>query len=266
MKLDQSNIREEDKSLAISVRNYIRGGNFVIGNPALGLKKTLQHLEEQNSGKEYSITDWQIDDVELETQIQLTKAGIDGETMLCDYLSRLLQYDDKLEGVIAFASLSYEQENNNLDYIPDTDVLLVYGKNILILDAKNIKVKPNQELAIEGQSIYETAKGKEILEVHSSVPIWKKVFNQRGIEIDSIDGLVCIVGKTPISIVKDGEWYHSTTKPIHIADLKETLHNWVDGKDNTLHLDILTEIAKAQIKEEKTLSIDVDKMKKMLGV
>ena len=186
--------------------------------------------------------------------------------MLCDYLSTLLKYDDKLEGIVAFASLSYEQDNNALDYIPDTDVLLVYGRNVLILDAKNIKVKPNQELAIEGQSIIETAKGKEILEVHSSVPIWKRVFNKANIQIDSIDGMVCIVGKTPITIVRDEMWEHSTTKPIHIAELRSVLHEWVSGKDNTLRLDILTEVAKAQIKEEKTLGLNLDAMKKELGI
>ena len=47
MKLDQTNIKPEDKELAISVRNHLRSGLFVIGNPALGLKKTLAQLEEK---------------------------------------------------------------------------------------------------------------------------------------------------------------------------------------------------------------------------
>ena len=266
MILDQNGILEQDKELAISIRNRLRSGIFVIGNPALGLKKTLAKLEEKKNSKQYSNTDWELDDVELNTQIALTKAGIDGEIALCNYLSTLLRYDKELTGIVAFASLSYENDCNTLDYIPDTDVLLVYGKNILILDAKNIKVKPNQELAIDGQSIYDTAKEKEVLEVHSSVPIWNRVFANRDIELDSIDGMVCIVGKTPITIVRDDMWYSSTTKPIHISELKDILHSWVDGKDNTLRLNILTEVAKAQIREEKQLGLDLDAIKKQLGI
>ena len=266
MKLDQNGILDQDKELAISVRNRVRSGIFVIGNPALGLKKTLAKLEEKKNSKYYSNIDWKLDDIELDTQISLTKAGIDGETDLCNYLSTLLRYDKKLLGIVAFASLSYENNQETLDYIPDTDVLLVYGRNILILDAKNIKVKPHQELMIEGQSIIETAKGKEILEVHSSVPIWNRVFANRGIELESIDGMVCIVGKTPISIVREENWYASTTKPIHISELKDVLHSWVEGKDSTMRLNILTEVAKAQIREEKQLGLDLDAIKKQLGI
>ena len=65
--------------------------------------------------------------------------------------------------------------------------------------------------------------------------------------------MVCIVGKTPITIVRDEMWEHSTTKPIHIAELRSVLHEWVSGKDNTLRLDILTEVAKAQIKRRKDI-------------
>ena len=78
--------------------------------------------------------------------------------------------------------------------------------------------------------------------------------------------MVCIVGKTPITIVRDEMWEHSTTKPIHIVELRSVLHEWVSGKDNTLRLDILTEVAKAQIKEEKTLGLNLDAMKKELGI
>ena len=85
--------------------------------------------------------------------------------------------------------------------------------------------------------------------------------------MDSIDGYVCIVNETPVNIARDEEWYASNIKPIHICELREILEEWVSNKDGeTLYLDMLTEIAKAQIREEKNLSFDADKIKRMYGI
>ncbi len=49
--------------------------------------------------------------------------------------------------------------------------------------------------------------------------------------------------------------------------MREILEEWVSNKDGeTLYLDMLTEIAKAQIREEKNLSFDADKIKRMYGI
>ena len=113
MKLNQDGIRPEDKQLAINVRNYLVAGNRVIGDPGEGLRQTLAQLEEQRDSREFGKTDWEMKDPELEAQISKTKAGIKGEEELCEYLTRLVKYDDKLDGLVAFASLAYKFEDKN---------------------------------------------------------------------------------------------------------------------------------------------------------
>lgn len=337
MKLNQDGIKPEDKQLAINLRNYLIAGNRVIGDPGEGLRQTLAQLEEQLNSREFGKTDWEMKDPELESQISKTKAGIKGEEELCEYLARLVKYDDKLNGVIAFASLAYKFENkdkanfvnsledatfmdatytnddvvlkysngmfihvsiddynNNAlfiktesisdvirkyainveeppkqpekDYIPDTDTLLVFGNNLLVVDAKNIKVKPNQSLMLMDGCVVDADKGKEIIEVHPSTHIWQEVMKSNGIQLDSIDGYVCIVNDTPVEIIRNDEWEKSHTKLIHISELKDILEEWAKDKSNTLSLKMLTEIAKAQIKKERNISFDVDSIKRKFGV
>lgn len=337
MKLNQDGIRQEDKQLAINVRNYLVAGNRVIGDPGEGLRQTLAQLEEQRDSREFGKTDWEMKDPELEAQISKTKAGIEGEEKLCEYLARLIKHDDKLNGLVAFASLAYKFEDSNQasfanslananfskaekvddevllyytngmkihinpddyfgneltieimspsevireyalsvdepqvksdkDYIPDTDTLLVYGNHLLVVDAKNLKVKNGQTLMISNGVVMDADKGKEIIEVHPSTHIWSKVMANAGIPLESIDGYVCIVGDIPVEIIRDDEWYSCHTKLIHISDLKQILYKWVEGKDNTLSLKMLTEIAKAQIKKERNISFDVDSIKRKFGV
>ena len=266
MRLNQDGIRPEDKQLAIKVRNYLIAGSRVIGDPGEGLRQTLAKLEEQKNSKVYTAIDWRVKDAELESQISKTKAGIEGEEKLCEYLASLIKYDDKLDGLIAFASLSYELENNDKDYIPDTDTLLVYGNHLLVVDAKNLKTKPGQSLMLLDGVVVDAEKGKEILEVHPSTHIWTKVMQNAGIPIESIDGYVCIVNDNEVEIVRTDEWYESHTKLIHIAELRSVLEEWVEGKDNTASLKLLTEIAKAQIKKEKNISFDVDSIKRKFNI
>ena len=265
MKLNQDGINLKDKQLAINIRNYLIAGNRVIGSPGEGLKQTLSKLEHDRDTKETQITDWLVKDSDLETQIAKTKAGILGEQKLCEYLAKLIKYDDKLDGLIAFASLSYDLGNNDKDYIPDTDTLLVYGNNLLVVDAKNIKTKPGKPLMLLDGVVVDD-KGKEVLEVHPSTHIWIKVMQRAGIPINTIDGYVCIVNDTETEIIRTDEWYESNTKLIHISELKGILHEWVENKNNTASLKLLTEISKAQIKEEKNISFDVDSIKRKFNV
>lgn len=265
IKLNQDNIKKEDIPLAIAVRNYITANNWVIGNPALGLKKTLKELEAKKAERDVSDTDWLVDDSELEQDIALTKAGIVGEERLSEYLSKLLKLDDDLFGIAAFASLAYGEPDPSLDYIPDTDTILVYGKHVLILDAKNLKTKPKEEIFLEGTTVL-NAKGKEIISFNSSVNFWRGVFKEANIEIDSIIGFVCVVNNIETNIIKDDNWFAAPVKLIHISELKELLKRWVKGKDNTIRLNILTEIAKAQVKEEKDTKVNTNLFKQQFGV
>lgn len=267
MKLNQDGINPEDKQLAINVRNYLVAGNRVIGDPGEGLRQTLAELERQRDSREFGKADWEMKDPELESQISKTKAGIKGEEELCEYLTRLVKYDDKLNGLVAFASLSYDLgKQENLGYIPDTDTLLVFGNHLLVVDAKNLKIKQGQALMLLDGVVVDAEKGKEILEVHPSTHIWEKVMANAGIPLESIDGYVCIVNDTPVEIVRTDEWYESHTKLIHISELRGILEEWAENKNNTLSLKMLTEIAKAQIKKEKDISFDVDSIKRKFGV
>lgn len=266
MKLNQDGIKPEDKSLAINIRNYLISGNRVIGDPGEGLRQTLTELEKRRDTKEHSITDWLVKDSELDNQISKTKAGIIGEEKLCDHLSNLIKYDDKLNGLVAFASLAYDfGEENNKDYIPDTDTLLVYGNHLLVVDAKNLKTKPTEPIMLlDGVVVNE--KGKELIEVHPSTHIWERVMRENNIPLGSIDGYVCIVNDIETDIIRTDEWYECHNKLIHICELKNILEEWVEGKDNTLHLNMLTEIAKAQIKKEKNISFDIDSIKRKFNI
>lgn len=267
IKINTDNIKDEDHSLAVSILNYLSAGNRVIGDPGEGLRQTLSKLEDIKNSRVFGVTDWAVKDDQLESQISKTKAGIKGEEELCDYLSRLVKYDDKLNGLVAFASLAYDfGEENDKDYIPDTDTLLVYGRNILIVDAKNLKTKPGTPLMLVGDMVVDAEKGKEIIEVHPSTHIWKKVMLKAGIPLDTIDGFVCIVNDQETEIIRDEHWYECNTKLIHISQLKEILENWVDRKDNKLYLDMLTEIAKAQIKKKKDLNFDPIEIRRKFGV
>ena len=133
------------------------------------------------------------------------------------------------------------------------------------IKAKNIKTKPNKPLMLCSGAVVDD-KGKEILEVHPSTHIWERVMKNANIEIESIDGYVCIVNDTETEIIRTEEWYECHTKLIHISELKTILEEWVANKDNTLYLNMLTEIAKAQIKKEKNLSMDLDAIKRKFNV
>ena len=270
MKLDLNGFNElppTEKNLALNIYNYLKAGNRVIGDPGEGLKQTLATLEEKRDTKVFSVTDWKTKDSELEAQISKTKAGIKGEEELCEYLAKLIKYDDKLNGLIAFASLAYDfGEENNLDYIPDTDTLLVFGNHLLVVDAKNLKTKPGNPIILVDNLVMDAEKMKEIIEVHPSTHIWQKVMDNKQIPLGSIDGYVCIVNDQETEIIRDEHWYECHTKLIHIAELREVLEEWVEGKDNTTSILMLTEIAKAQIKKEKELSFDVDAIKRKYGI
>lgn len=260
-KINMDGIEPEDRLLASKMLSALKNDNRLFGNPAEGLRQTLSRLEKEQNSKEVSPLDWVVKDSELTEQIAKTKAGIKGEVDLCDYIKKLIEDNEKLDGMVVFASLSYDLgKSEELGYTPDTDILLVYGKNILIIDAKNIKTKPGQLLVFIEGGLYDADKMKLIIEFHPSTHIWKKVMEDHNIPLESIDGYVVIVNDVETSIVKNEDWYSCHCKPIHAADLRGILEKWVEGKDSTLSLKMLTEISKAIIEKEKATGVDKDQM------
>lgn len=251
MKIIKDFIEESDKAVALQVNNRLKTGKRVFGNPAEGLKKTLKTLEERQSQAEKSrgVLDYLDGDKELKADIAKLNAGIRGEEKLAEYLERVVKYDELLQDIIFFASLSDPEQSVSEDYISDSDFVAVYGEHILILDAKNIPTNPELPLYLDGNALV-AAGGKEILVLHSSVQIWRNIFNKNGNTYLSIHGCTVIINDYGACIWKNKDWQLSETKPMHVSDLVEFLHNWIKEKEPVTNLSLLTTLAKMQVKKE----------------
>lgn len=266
MKINKEDISQEDKELAVQVINSLRNGNRVIGTPARGLQITLKQLESKRDSVNVTKLDWLLKDRDLEESIAKLKAGIEGETQLGEFLSQLLKYNDSLDGIIAFASLSQEQDNNDKDYIPDSDFLIVHKDKFLIIDAKNISTNPNVPIHFVGNDIVtDSDKPKPILPgIHSSQRVWEEFFTKHNIKWYSIRNLVCIVNKTGAYITPPEE---SSMEVIHISTLNKYLTDWYNlpsGVDY-VKLNDLTQLAKCQIRQDKS-DLDLSYMKKVFKI
>lgn len=266
MRIDKNGIKEENKEQAVHILNFLRAGNRVIGNPAQGLKTTLSELEEQRDSVEISKLDWALRDRELEDSIAKLKAGIEGEKNLASFLSQLLKYNDDLDGVIAFASLSQEQENNDKDYIPDSDFVLIHNDKLLIIDAKNISTSPKTRIHLEGRDIITDGKNpKTLLEgINSSEKVWVDFFNANGLPFSSIANVICIVNNFGADISPSVD---SNMDLIHIASLNNYLLQWhsLESNEQMVRLNTLVELSNCQIRHEKS-NLDLSKIKKELKV
>lgn len=266
MKIDKNNILEEDKERAVQLLNNLRSGNRVLGNPGRGLEITLAQLEEKRDSVSLTKLQWGLKDKELEDNIAKLKAGIEGEKQLADFLSQLLKYNDDLDGIIAFASLSQEQENNDKDYIPDSDFLIIRNDNILIIDAKNISTNPTVQIHLVGNNIMTDAdKPKMILEgVHSSVRVWQNYFEKNGIKFNSIKNVICIVNKSGADITEPVD---TSMELIHIADLNDYLMNWYQepSGNDFVRLSDLVLLSKCEIRKEKS-GLDLTYMKQTFKI
>lgn len=267
MKIVKDHIENEDKMLALNVLNRIRAGDRVFGSPAEGLKETLRKVEKDMSAAEENKGELEyLDNTgEFKEQITLLKAGIKGEEQLAEYFEKIVKYDESLQDIICFASLSDpEQNNGGDDYISDSDFVAVYGNNILILDAKNIRTNPEMPIYLDGDDLVSVG-GKPVLELHPSVNIWRNIFRKYNCTYLSIHGCVVIVNKIGACIWKNGEWYKSNVKPVHISELVNFLHDWIKDKQPEVNLSLLTTIAKMQIKEESS-TLDLSMARKRFNV
>lgn len=256
---DIDNIRPEDKLIALRIINQLKMGNRVFGSPAEGLKKTLKRLEDERNKRlqNKNALDYLDNDEDLLDQINLLKAGIKGEEELAQFFERIIKYDETLQDIIVFASLSDPGQNHGDQegYISDSDFIAVYGNNILILDAKNINTHPDFPIYVSEGALVGVG-GKPILELHPSIYIWKNIFDKEGIYCNSIHGYTVIINKKGATIWKNQEWYISESRPIHIANLVDCLRDWIKDKKPEVNLSLLVLLAKMQIKKE-TSNIDL---------
>ena len=243
----------EDKKKAYEIISRLKCGDRVFGNVAEGLKMTLKKTEEkiEEMQRKKSVLDYLDKDDDLKHNIALLKAGINGEEMLAEYFEKIIKHDEQLSDIILFASLSDpEQNSGGDDYISDSDFLAIYGNHILILDAKNIATNPEIPIYLSDGELCAVG-GKSILELHSSVPIWRNILSHQEAPYLSIHGCTVIVNNRGACIWKNDEWKNSDVKPIHISELVSFLKEWISDKDNSCNLSLLTTISKMQIKKDK---------------
>lgn len=251
MKIDKTGINEEEKHQAQRLLNQLRGGQRVFGNPAEGLKKSLRELDVED---EKSQTEFELQNVEKQKEIKKVKAGINGEEGLANYLSKILKLEEDLEGIVAFASLSIgnnEEQMEEKGYIADTDFLLIYGSNIMILDAKNVKTNPENPVFMQEGALC-NMNSTLLDEIIPSTNLWGKYFERMQIDIEDITEYLVIYNKVGATILKNGEWHQSLIKPIHVSDIKDILKEWVRDKENTLPLKLVTKLSDGQIRKEKS--------------
>lgn len=269
MKVHKKNVVLEDKEYAYDILNKLRTGTRVFGSPGEGLRKTLRKLEENKPAKDsFDNITYNIDDGEWEEQVAKLKKGIKGEETLGEYFEKVIRLDRKLSDIVVYASLG--DEDSGKDYIPDTDFLCVYGNNLLCVDAKNIRTNPDIPIFVSGNGIYSAINhDTPILEVSPQTHVWNKIIHEGMGTLTPSDltvhGCVCIINKTGSFIHRDEEYMRSEIKPIHISELVDFLHAWIKGKEPIFDLELLTVIAKTQIRQEKS-SIDLTYGKRIFGV
>lgn len=257
------------KKEAFILLNKLKTGDRVFGNVAEGLKITLKETEKQleTMRKSKGALDYLDHDGDLKQQVRLLKAGINGEETLAEYCEKIIKFDENLNDIIFFASLSDSEQNEIGEangYIADSDFLAIYNNNILILDAKNIVTSPDIPIYLSGGELC-TVGGKSILEIHPSVNIWKNYLARNHVPFISIHGCTVIVNNSGACIWKNEEWYSSEIKPVHISELVDFLTKWIESIDGNgdkiseCSLYLLTKISNTQIRKEKNESIQTIK-------
>lgn len=267
MRIIKDNIPDEDKALALKILNRLKVGDRVFGNVAEGLKDTLKKTEDAmaNADANRDALDYMDNDADYKKQISLLKAGINGEEALGEYFEKVIKYDKELQDIVCFASLSDpDQDSGNGEYISDSDFVAVYGDNILILDAKNIRTNPDLPIYLDGDDLV-TVGGQLVMELHPSVHIWRNIFQRYNCTYLTIHGCVVIVNKTGACVWKNDIWQSSEVKPLHISELVQFLHEWIKDKEPTINLSLLTAISKMQIRKEST-SLDLSSARRRFHI
>lgn len=268
MRIIKDYIPDEDKLIALRVMNRLKAGDRVFGNPSEGLKITMKKLEEdhQKAEENRSALDFLDNDGAYKEAYAKLKAGITGEETLAEYFEQIVKHDEELEDIVVFASLSDPEQNAGEEqgYISDSDFIAVYGNNILILDAKNIRTNPEMPIYLDGNDLV-TVGGALMLELHPSIFVWRNVFKNHDCAFTSIHGCTVIVNKNGACVWKNSDWHKSEVKPIHISELVNFLHDWIKDKSPETNLSLLTVLAKMQIRKEES-TLDLKLSRKRFGI
>lgn len=273
MKIDKSNIRNEDSKLAIQMLNKLRSGQRVFGNPGEFSNYSLKKLSDQNTKSSNSLDDafnklkWQNDDEELKKNIAKAKAQKKREIELSEYIEKIIKNDKSLDGIISFASLLFndkefienQEDDKFIYYIP---FVLIYGKSCLIIQVVSMMTNTKNPMFVTYAkneldenipfnwdicSSFGSTKEK-LTDPKYSV---EKFCNEYGAEFNNVDGLAMFVNRKGALIYKNAEWYESNCKPLHISEFLKFIREWIKDKDNTCCLNDLVQLSKLQVRKEK---------------
>jgi hypothetical protein len=123
---------------------------------------------------------------------------------------------------------------------------------------------PEVPIYLDGNNLVAVG-GKAILELHPSTFIWRRVFNRCGCDVRSVKGCAVIVNQRGAAIWKNKDWHQSDVQPVHIKDLVEYMHAWVEGCDPSTDLSTVTALSKMQIKREST-SLDLSNVRRRFRI
>ena len=273
MRIDKSNIKNEDSKLAIQMLNKLRSGQRVFGNPGEFSNYSLKKLSNQNSKSSNSLDDafnklkWQNDDEELKKNIAKAKAQKKREIELSEYIEKIIKNDKSLDGIISFASLLFndkefienQEDDKFIYYIP---FVLVYGKSCLIIQVVSMMTNTKNPMFVTYAkneldenipfnwdicSSFGSTKEK-LTDPKYSV---EKFCDEYVAEFDNVDGLAMFVNRKGALIYKNAEWYESNCKPLHISEFLKFIREWIKDKDNTCCLNDLVQLSKLQVRKEK---------------
>ena len=273
MRIDKSNIKNEDSKLAIQMLNKLRSGQRVFGNPGEFSNYSLKKLSNQNSKSSNSLDDafnklkWQNDDEELKKNIAKAKAQKKREIELSEYIEKIIKNDKSLDGIISFASLLFnnkefienQEDDKFIYYIP---FVLVYGKSCLIIQVVSMMTNTKNPMFVTYAkneldenipfnwdicSSFGSTKEK-LTDPKYSV---EKFCDEYGAEFNNVDGLAMFINRKGALIYKNAEWYESNCKPLHISEFLKFIREWIKDKDNTCCLNDLVQLSKLQVRKEK---------------
>jgi hypothetical protein len=124
----------------------------------------------------------------------------------------LKEYSEKHEGVYVFHSIMLPESTG------DTDHIVVYGNNVIIIDSKRWKSVRKYGISASGHVLRGTVafpEGK--VKTLFSIQKWKKVLSK-----NTVQGIVCIA-QEKIFVTRDRNWYRAPFRLVEIEKLEEQL-------------------------------------------
>lgn len=175
------------------IKNELKKGTKILGSPAASLT-------------------WGIDGNRM---IPALAAGKEGENQTASTLREIVE---KTKGMFLFHSLSWPESAG------DTDHVLVYGENMLIIDSKRWKGSRKYSITDKGEIKRGTVafpEGK--VKIGYALKVWRKKFPGH-----KVLGVVSIA-QEKVFVVRDKNWYKAPYRLVENEKLIEFIEEMVEG-------------------------------------